>query len=75
MNLKQSMRTLIFGSWLLGSLLGSGTLLIAQQPTNQDAPAPADNTQTNQRDRNSNEATADQQKDNRSDRDITRQIR
>jgi hypothetical protein len=71
MNLKRSMRTLIFGSWLLGS----GTLLFAQQPANQDAPAPADNTQTNQRDRNPNEATADQQKDNRSDRDITRQIR
>ncbi len=29
----------------------------------------------NQRDRNSNEATADQQKANRSDRDITQQIR
>jgi hyperosmotically inducible protein len=34
-----------------------------------------DNTRTNQRDRNSNEATADQQKMNQSDRDITQQIR
>jgi hyperosmotically inducible protein len=75
MNLKRNMRALIFGSWLLGALLGSGTLLVAQQATNQDAPASADNTKTNQRDQNPNEATADQQKDNRSDRDITQQIR
>jgi hyperosmotically inducible protein len=75
MSLKSSMRVLICGSWLLGSVLGSGTLLVAQQPANQDAPAPADNTKTNQRDQNANEATADQQKDNRSDRDITQQIR
>ena len=70
MNVRKSMRTL-----LIGSLLGSGTLLIAQQPANQDAPAPADNTKTNQRDQNPNEATADQQKNNRSDQDITQQIR
>jgi hyperosmotically inducible protein len=75
MNLKRSMRGLICGSWLLGAVLCSGTLLIAQQSTNQDAPAPADNTKTNQRDQNPNEATADQQKENRSDRDITQQIR
>lgn len=68
MNLRKGMRTL-----LIGSLLGSGTLLMAQQPANQD-PA-ADNTKTNQRDQNPNEATADQQKNNRSDEDITQQIR
>jgi osmotically-inducible protein OsmY len=55
--------------------LGIGTLVIAQQPAGQDAPAPADNTKTNQRDQNPNEPTADQQKNNRSDRDITQQIR
>jgi len=70
MNVRKGMRTL-----LIGSLLGSGTLLIAQQPANQNAPAPADNTKTNQRDQNPNEATADQQKNNRSDEDITQQIR
>jgi hyperosmotically inducible periplasmic protein len=70
MNVRKSMRAL-----LIGSLLGSGTLLIAQQPANQDAPAPSDNTKTNQRDQNPNEATADQQKNNRSDQDITQQIR
>lgn len=70
MNLGTSVRTL-----LIGSLLTSGTLLIAQQPADQAASAPADNTKVNQRDQNSNEPTADQQKDNRSDRDITQQIR
>jgi len=39
------------------------------------SPSQPDNTRTNQRDRNSNEATADQQKMNQSDRDITQQIR
>ena len=70
MNLGKSVRTL-----LIGSLLSSGTLLIAQQPADQGASAPADNTKVNQRDQNTNEPTADQQKDNRSDRDITQQIR
>jgi hyperosmotically inducible periplasmic protein len=54
---------------LLSSLLGAGSLC-AQQST-----APADNTTVNQRDRNPNEPTADQQKNNLSDRDITQQIR
>lgn len=50
-----------------------------QQPAAQNAsPAdntPADNTKLNERDRNANEPTADRQKDNRSDRDITQQVR
>lgn len=70
MNLKRSMRDFL----LISFLLGSGTLLIAQQPADQDA-APADNTKVNQRDKNVNEPTADQQKNNLSDRDITQQIR
>jgi hyperosmotically inducible periplasmic protein len=60
---------------LIGSLLGTAALLSAQQPAAQASPASGDNTTVNQRDRNPNEATADQQKDNRSDRDITKQIR
>jgi osmotically-inducible protein OsmY len=55
-------------------LLCGGSALLAQQP-DQNAPTPADNTKVNQRDQNPNEPTADQQKDNRSDRDITQQIR
>lgn len=70
MNLKRSMRDFL----LISFLLGSGTLLIAQQPAGQDA-APADNTKVNQRDKNVNEPTADQQKNSLSDRDITQQIR
>jgi hyperosmotically inducible periplasmic protein len=56
-------------------LLGVGVLVQAQEPTSQQAPPAADNTRTNERDRSANEPTADQQKDNRSDRDITQQIR
>lgn len=55
-------------------LLGIGVLMHAQEPNSQ-TPAASDNTKTNQRDRSGNEPTADQQKDNRSDRDITQQIR
>jgi osmotically-inducible protein OsmY len=47
---------------------------MAQEPVGQTA-TPADNTKVNERDRNKNEPTADQQKENRSDRDITQQIR
>src|SRR5271157_3983046 len=70
MHLKSGVRTFL----LISSLLGSCWVL-AQDPSAQNAPAPADNTKVNQRDQNANEPTADQQKDNRSDRDITQQIR
>jgi hyperosmotically inducible protein len=70
MSLKRVTRSLL----LVSSLLG-GTWVVAQDAATQTTPAPADNTQVNQRDRNANEPTADQQKNNRSDRDITQQIR
>jgi hyperosmotically inducible periplasmic protein len=50
----------------------SSTMLRAQDSS--PAPAP-DNTKVNERDRNPAESTADQQKENRPDRDITRDIR
>jgi len=56
-----------------GLLLSSGALALAQEPATQ--PIAPDNTKVNERDRSQNEPTADQQKDNRSDRDITQQIR
>jgi osmotically-inducible protein OsmY len=56
-----------------GLLLGSGALALAQEATGQQA-AP-DNTKVNDRDRSKDEPTADQQKNNRSDRDITQQVR
>ena len=53
-------------------MLAGSSLAIAQDSS--QAPAP-DNTKTNDRDRNPGQTTADQQKENRSDRDITRDIR
>jgi hyperosmotically inducible periplasmic protein len=41
----------------------------------QGTPTPGDNTEVNQRDRNSSEPTADQQKNAKSDREMTRKIR
>ena len=55
-------------------LLSCGTMVIAQDSAGQNPPA-SDNTKMNQRDRNPNEPTADQQQNNRSDQDITQQIR
>jgi hyperosmotically inducible protein len=67
-NFKNGVRTF----FLVSSLLGSAWV-VAQDSTTHSAPA--DNTKVNQRDQNANEPTADQQKDNSSDRDITQEIR
>jgi len=69
--LNNSIRPILFA----GILLGGWTIAAAQEPAEQPAAPQTDNTKVNQRDRNANEPTADQQKDNRSDRDITQQIR
>jgi len=58
-----------------GLLFGSGVVASAQEPASQQASPAADNTKVNERDRSRNEPTADQQKDNRVDREITLQIR
>jgi len=47
----------------------------SQEPADKSAQAAPDNTAKNQRDRNQSEATADQQKENKSDRELSRQIR
>lgn len=62
-------------SFLLISLLllTCAGLTLAQDSAGQNAPA-SDNTKMNQRDRNPNEPTADQQSNNRSDRDIAQQV-
>ncbi len=64
-------RTLLTGIFLLSSL----GLLWAHQDNNGGSQVPADNTKMNQRDRNQNEPTADQQKENTNDRQLTTQIR
>lgn len=53
-------------------LTGMGTLTSAQDNPPQ---TPPDNTKVNQRDNDKTEPTADQQKENQSDRDIAQQIR
>ena len=71
--MKALYRTAVRNLLCTGLLLGSGLSALAQEPTSQ--PTAPDNTKVNERDRSQNEPTADQQKDNRSDRDITQQIR
>jgi hyperosmotically inducible protein len=58
---------------VLGLAAMAGTLGFAQSP-GQDSPK-ADNTAVNQRDRDKTEPTADQQKENSSDRETARKIR
>jgi|ERR1700676_5318914 len=64
-------------SVLLGASLLIGPALIAQPAQQQSDPqqTPPDNTKTNERDRDQNAPTADQQKMNSSDREITKKIR
>lgn len=65
------MKELITRAMLVVFVLGG--LAFGQQDNSQQVPA--DNTKVNQRDRNQNEPTADQQKENSSDRELARQIR
>lgn len=65
---------------LVTGLLFGCSFAGAQQSSDQDSATrpnatQPDNTKVNQRDRSANEPTADQQKSNRSDRDITQQVR
>lgn len=54
------------------AVLLSGTIVLAQDATATTAP---DNTKVNKRDRKKSEVTADQQKENSSDREMARKIR
>jgi hyperosmotically inducible protein len=72
-NMKALYRTALRSFLCTGLLLGSGAFALAQEPATQ--PTAPDNTKVNERDRSNDEPTADQQKDNRSDQDITQQIR
>jgi hyperosmotically inducible protein len=66
-------RTAVRNFLCAGLLLSSGVFALAQDTANQQT-AP-DNTKVNEQDRSKDEPTADQQKDNRSDLEITQQIR
>lgn len=67
--------TALLAALLMGGWAVAGAQPVVQQSTDQSATPQADNTRMNRQDRNSNEATADQQKADRSDREITQQIR
>ena len=54
--------------------LTGSAMVWAGSPAGQQTATP-DNTKTNQRDRNDNAVTADQKKENRTDRELARQIR
>ena len=58
---------------VLGFAITASSLGFAQSPA-PDSPKP-DNTAVNQRDRDKSEPTADQQKENKSDRETARKIR
>ena len=61
-----------FGKILITGILATGTAVFTAA---QDTAVKPDNTRTNQADRGKGEPTADQQKNNKSDRETTRQIR
>jgi hyperosmotically inducible protein len=69
--MKTVCRNLVRMGFAAGLLFGGLLLMAAQEPA---SPAP-DNTKVNDRDRNSNQPAADQQKENRPDLEITKQIR
>jgi len=56
-------------------LMSSLSLLWAQQDAGANQYPPGDNTKVNQRDQSQNEATADKQKENTTDRQLAQQIR
>ena len=64
------MKAFTLSATLMAVWLGSIGLLVGRQP--RQGP---DNTKTNQRDRSQNEPTADQQKENQSDRELAAKVR
>lgn len=57
------------------AFMSAGASTLWSQEKTQSPDTNVDNTKVNTRDRDKDSATADQQKENRSDRDITKQIR
>lgn len=68
--MNRSLRSMASMLFLCGSLVSTGLIQAAQEQHSN-----ADNTKVNKRDRNSSQPTADQAKNNQSDREIMRQIR
>lgn len=70
--MKKMIMKIALAQLLLMSIVGS---LWAQMGSSTPQDQPADNTKVNERDRSKDEPTADQQKENRSDMDVAKQIR
>jgi hypothetical protein len=68
--MKLASQVTIHAALFAALLMGGWAVAVAQQSADQSATPQADNTRMNQQDRNSNEATADQQKADRSDLDL-----
>ena len=65
----------VFLALALGcALCGGAAFAAGQEPSDTQATKP-DNTKVNKRDRNPGESTADQQKENKSDRELAKNIR
>jgi osmotically-inducible protein OsmY len=60
---------------MAGAALADGQEPAGQTTAGETTAPQADNTKVNERDRNASEPTADQQKEVRTDRDITQQVR
>jgi osmotically-inducible protein OsmY len=69
--MKKALTRILLTQLILLSSLG----LVWAQQDNDASQVPADNTKVNQRDRNQNEPTAEQQRENPNDRQLTQQIR
>ena len=69
------MKKFTFPALALVISLGSSGALWSQQDSSATQSVPADNTKVNQRDKDQAQPTADQQKENRPDRQMARQIR
>lgn len=61
--------------WVAGSVLLGGAVALSAQQTESSTQAAPDNTKVNKRDRARSEPTADQAKENTSDREMMRKIR
>lgn len=69
------MKSSIMASLALAGTLVVSPVLFAQQDSTGNQNVPPDNTKVNQRDRDQSQPTADQQKENKSDREVAQEIR
>ena len=71
----KKLRRVAISTLLTFAFVAAGGSILRTQAQTQSPETKADNTKVNAQDRDAQSPTADQQKENRSDRDITQQIR